>query len=580
MRIIDDAVIVPNARGDGGLGVLDAKGLFVPESTIFRGDVALFSPPAPIEPVEHIAGTHLFAGIMSWHFGHFLVESLSRLWPIHAPPESFDSLLFVPKGPADRDRVETGFQAEFLDILSPGVRRQVLTRPTRVDRLIVPEQGFGTGALETGTPEFRLFLQSRTWPEPEANSPKRLYVSRAGLSKTKKGRILGDVALEQYLSDRGFRVLRPERLSLTEQISLYRGAKRIIFDDGSAVHLFGLVARPGQVAASIQRRFRPGSVAVGQRQLRAMAEVDLKVFDAVLREWRPEKLDRATSKSHGELDPKHLFEALRGFGAAMDGDTHASLGLPSSKSIAQDMKGHGYLPVKRSEPLRKPAALAHYWGVEVPAGPHLDRKKLRSLRDGFYERQEVRSAFGHIRNSDRLLELGAGSGIVGSAVALNCDVDALLSFEANSDMVPVARKLYARNGLEEKAEIRHGIVVAGSDAPAEMAFAVAEDYLGSMVVDDGRAAIPGMRLETVPTVDFSKIVEEFRPTALLMDIEGGELTLLESADLSCFRVVVVELHRDIYGRDGMKRCRAALSTAGLRPDPLYCRRGVEAWIRD
>ncbi|MCU4653240.1 FkbM family methyltransferase [Roseibacterium sp. SDUM158016] len=579
LAIVENAVIVPSTEVSGGLGVLDADGRFVAESTIWRDDAPLFAPPEPLEPEDHIEGTHLFAGIMSWHFGHFLVESLSRLWPIEAPPEAFASALFVPKGPADRERSEYAFQTELLDMLAPGLPRRILTRPTRVARLIVPEQGFGTGTLEAGTPEFRAFLQGRNWPEPEGDTPERIYVTRSGLDRRKKGRVLGDVALQKFLRRRGFRILRPEKTPLHEQIRLYRGAKRLLFDDGSAVHLFGLVARPRQVAASIQRRFAGDAPAIGALQLRAMADVDLKAFDAVLREWRPAALDRATAKSHGELDPRHLFEALSGYGATATGDSPETMGLPTQDEVAADMAGLGYVAAERDAPLAEPPALARFWGVEIPEGSHLDQRKVRSLRDGFYERQEVLSAFAHFRPEDRVLELGAGAGIVGSAVALNCGVEALLSFEANPDMVPVARALYARNRLQGRVEIRHGIVVTGEDAPSAMSFAVAEDYLGSMIVPDGTQPGEGMRIERVPTVNLAAIAAEFRPTALLMDIEGGELPLLEGADLSIFRVVVVEFHRDIYGRDGMKRCRAALTEAGLRPDPDFCRRGVEAWVR-
>lgn len=577
--VVENAVIVPSQKGAGRLGVLDAEGRFVPQSTIWRSDAPLYPEPEPVVPKTEIAGTHLFGGILSMHFGHFVVESLSRLWPIDAPPEQFESILFVPKGPTGRERKESGFQTTLLDMVAPGLPRQLLSEPVRVERLIVPEQGFGNGALESGTPEFRRFLQSRVWPEPKATSPRKIYITRAGLDRNRKGRILGDQALCAYLEARGYAVLAPERTPLEDQIRLYRGADRLIFDDGSAVHVYGLVARPRQVAASIQRRFAGNGPAVGVRQLRTMADVDLKAVDAVVREWRPATLDRATSKSHGELDARHLFEALRGLGVTADGDGPDTLNLPDAAAVAADMGAAGYVPVERAAPLPEPPSLMRFWGVDVPVAAHLDQRKLRSMRDGFYERQEVLNAFAHFRPEDRLLELGAGSGVVGGAVALTCGLEALLSFEANPDLIPMATALYARNGLQDRAEVRHAIVLAGEEGPKEMTFGVAKDFLGSKIVAEGEAAEPGMRLERVPTVRFSEVAAAFRPTALMMDIEGGELPFLEQADLSPFRVIVLELHRHVYGREGMKRCRAALTAAGFRADPDYCRRSVEAWVR-
>ena len=41
----------------------------------------------------------------------------------------------------------------------------------------------------------------------------------------------------------------------------------------------------------------------------------------------------------------------------------------------------------------------------------------RAIRDGLYERAELRAGLGALRAGDRLLELGAGLGIVGAALA-------------------------------------------------------------------------------------------------------------------------------------------------------------------
>ncbi|MEJ6393721.1 FkbM family methyltransferase [Gymnodinialimonas sp. 2305UL16-5] len=577
---IENALIVPGQKRSDGLGVLDASGAFVPESIIWRMDAPLFEPPIPVEPEAELAGTHLFGGIMSWHFGHFLVESLSRLWPLHSQHDDLASVLFVPKGPADKQRSETRFQREVLDIIAPDIPREVLTRPTRVERLIVPEQGFGTAQLETGTAAFRAFIKSRAWPAPNPDAPKCIYVSRADLNPQKKGRIIGDTNLADFLARRGYHVVHPQKLNAHDQLALYRGARRLIFDDGSALHLFGLVAETDQTVASIQRRLPQDGKAVGERQLRSFAETDLKVFDAVLRDWRPKRADRPTSQSDGELDARHLFEALRGYGATQEGDTPEDLGLPTPAEAAASATQMGYIPVERDVALPSPPALSRFWGIEIPDGPHLNTRKIRSLRDGFYERQEVRNALAHFGPSDRVLELGAGAGIVGTTVAVNCQVEALLSFEANPRMVPVAQALYARNNLSNRAEARHAVLVADPDAPTTLPFAIAEDYLGSKLANGSDIPLPTAQIAQVSTVQLSDIVAEFHPTALLMDIEGAELPFLQSADLSPFRAIVVELHRGIYERAGMRACRAALKAAGLRQVPDYCRRGVDTWIRD
>ena len=579
VAVVENALIIPGQRHISGLGVLTETGDFVGESTIWRGDAPLFEAPSPTTAEVALGGTHLFGGIMSWHFGHFVVESLSRLWPLMEDRHAAASVLFVPKGPANKPRSQAKFQNDLLDLIIPGISRDILRVPTRVERLIVPEQGFGTGDLEAGLPQFRRFISSRQWPEPLEDSPKRLYVTRDGLDRHRKGRIIGDLGLSKFVEDRGYTVLRPEKITLEDQIRLYRGARRILFEEGSAVHLFGLVARPGQTAGVIQRRVAESEAVVGQRQLRAFAGIDLKLLDAVIREWRPSHLGRATSKSHGELEPNYALEALRGFGVAKEGDIASDLGLPTRQEATEAMARLDYVAVDRPTPLPDTPTIATYWGARIPTGPHLTPKRLRSLRDGFYERQELRSAFTFFTSTDRVLELGAGAGIVGSAVALNCEVTELLSYEANSEMIPIVRGVFERNGLHGKANVRHAIVVSDKNSPETVPFAVESDYLGSSMI--GLGAIPSReaRIEQVPTVQLSDVIAEFRPNALLMDIEGAELPFLLGADLSGFDKVIVELHRGIYGRDGMRKCRSALTAGGLTQQSEYCRRGVETWMR-
>ena len=65
-----------------------------------------------------------------------------------------------------------------------------------------------------------------------------------------------------------------------------------------------------------------------------------------------------------------------------------------------------------------------------------------------------------------------------------------------------------------------------------------------------------------------------------MDIEGAELEVLESAReiLRHYRLVIFELHDEAIGQEGVERCRAILTEAGLK----ISRRKTtsETWQRD
>ena len=86
---------------------------------------------------------------------------------------------------------------------------------------------------------------------PGAGSDK-IYVSRSKLER--EGGFIAETQLEERLAKQGFAVVHPQEHSLSQQIAIYNGASRLIFAEGSALHLFAFVCRPDQAVYIIQRR--------------------------------------------------------------------------------------------------------------------------------------------------------------------------------------------------------------------------------------------------------------------------------------------------------------------------------------
>ena len=99
-------------------------------------------------------------------------------------------------------------------------------------------------------------------------------------------------------------------------------------------------------------------------------------------------------------------------------------------------------------------------------------------------------------------------------------------------------------------------IVALSDAEAE--FHPAADFWASSTL----AVAP----DTIrcPTIDANRLIRDFAPTVLVMDIEGGELGVL-TQPLPGVRLVVVETHPLVYGAEGVARITAALEAQGFVP---------------
>ncbi|MCF1708455.1 FkbM family methyltransferase [Tabrizicola sp. J26] len=224
-----------------------------------------------------------------------------------------------------------------------------------------------------------------------------------------------------------------------------------------------------------------------------------------------------------------------------------------------------------------PQVVATFHGVTIPAAPHLTPRMIRSMDEGRYERPEVMSALATITTEDRVLEFGAGSGAVGAAIALNCQPKALLSFEANPDLVPHARSLHQLNGLSDRMELRHGVVLSDPDAPSGIEFLVRGNFLGSGL--ELARGVEKARRVPVPVWRYADVKREFPHEVIVMDIEGGELAFLRHADLTGVRLVLLELHPGLYGEVGMRGCRRALRRAGFEADRELSRRMVFVYRR-
>jgi FkbM family methyltransferase len=214
-------------------------------------------------------------------------------------------------------------------------------------------------------------------------------------------------------------------------------------------------------------------------------------------------------------------------------------------------------------------------GVEVLAAPHIGDGMISSMLVGRYEGTELSIGLAVIPQGARILEMGAGSGLVGAVLARNCNPKSVLSIEANPDLIASINALYLHNGLSDIISVMNKVVLTDPDAPSEIEFFVRGNFLGSSLIDSGRRT----RAVTVPVLRYDALCEAYPHDTIMMDIEGGELTFLRHADLSKINLFIAEMHRDVYGREGLRECRSLLQRAGLTFCEAHSRRGVHVYQR-
>lgn len=258
---LEDALIVPWGEGrkrgiSRPAGVYDAEGNYQDLSQCFRNsDAPTTTPPrgAVPEPQAELQGTWLFGGMLYQHFGHALLESTSRLWVRSVMPE-VDNVAFLMKKRVTWPNRFIRPMRPMMEMFGGGIGEMAgIKEPTRVERLVLAPQAFGTGDMIAGSPDFREHIHRVLLDRVQPEGPKKIYISRTELY-SKRGRYFAEAQIEILLQAAGYHIYHPQAHTLEEQAAQYAAAHTIISSDSSALHMSAFFAGPESRLAIIQRR--------------------------------------------------------------------------------------------------------------------------------------------------------------------------------------------------------------------------------------------------------------------------------------------------------------------------------------
>ena len=275
-------------------------------------------------PVERLEGNFLFGGMYYGHFGHFITETICRLW---AAENSYDGIIFTPKH-AKLTHFKKNHR-EIFKIFGITCPMLILGQPTLVESITVPGQGFGLGDIARGTDEYREFLRN-TVGKITPDGPEKIYISRT--QYVANGGLLGETVLEENLKRSGYVPVYPEKLSWAEQLALYRAARKIISADTSALHMAGMAADPDKDIAVILRRNNAEHHSM-RLQLQGMTGKDPLVINSLDAEYlEPGK--KPNHNSWGQVNFTEIHAALLAQGYL---DPGADWDTPSDEVIRSDI---------------------------------------------------------------------------------------------------------------------------------------------------------------------------------------------------------------------------------------------------
>lgn len=199
-----------------------------------------------------------------------------------------------------------------------------------------------------------------------------------------------------------------------------------------------------------------------------------------------------------------------------------------------------------------------------------DRNFRSAFVLGEYETGERKLVRQFLRADDRVIELGGCIGV------LSCLVNGRLSsrthhlvVEANPELIPLLTR------HRELNQACFQIEECAVSTEREVPFAIHRLMTHGGVFGPGDARLIRVRGRSLADLHYSR--GPFN--TLLMDVEGSELEILRASKelLGNYRLVIIELHREPLGVEGLEECRRILTSIGLKRAAAI--QSVEAWVR-
>lgn len=226
----------PLGAGQRHGGVTDADGAFVALSATERTNARCLQAPSPAwyaganparrdEPVACVDADVVFLGAMSAHYGHFLLESLGRLWFfLSAENRARYRAVYIADPGVD----------QFLDVFRFfGLQPENLIRidrPTRFRSVVVPQQSMRI--QDRFHPLYKQTIDRIAAGVPAAGH-RKVYFSK---EKRNNFRGIGERPMEEVFVRNGYQLFYPEQLSMAQTIAVLKGCESFAASSGTNAH--------------------------------------------------------------------------------------------------------------------------------------------------------------------------------------------------------------------------------------------------------------------------------------------------------------------------------------------------------
>ena len=183
---------------------------------------------------EFIDEKVVYCGYFINHWGHFLVDTIVRLWYVLENDTSIDKYVFMSE--YGNDKEPKGNYKEFFELLGIANKVRIVSKPTRFREVVVPELGYKE--REFFSEPFKNmfdFIARAVKPLPEWEKTDKLFLTRSQFNKSTSIDSGMDM-IDNFFHKNGYMVIAPETISLSQLIYLIRNSKVCAAMSGTLPH--------------------------------------------------------------------------------------------------------------------------------------------------------------------------------------------------------------------------------------------------------------------------------------------------------------------------------------------------------
>lgn len=198
----------------------------------------------------------------------------------------------------------------------------------------------------------------------------------------------------------------------------------------------------------------------------------------------------------------------------------------------------------------------------VAKHPAISREMRNILYLDNYEVPELTILRHTLKPSDRVLEVGGGIGYLSAYLAQVCGNANVTMIEANPALEPIIRRNHALNGVEPR--LISAVATCGECESATLF--LAENFWATSTMGQRERKV------VVPAVNLNRLIEELRPTYLILDVEGAEVDMAPALRLDGVEKLLVEVHAHATGNAKANAAIQQFVQAGFLVDFFLSRR--------